>query len=109
MLELQPYGEPITFEVGEPLVFRDFSLTYLGEESSQGHSGKSTALFTRRNFRIQEKSGQDQTLSVLCGQLPPQPVLFHMGQKAFTLLTYQMPYGERLYPHRLAVIGPGNS
>lgn len=105
MLDSQPYGEPREFEMGEALAFPDFSLTYQGEASSEGESGKTTASFTRRSFLV-HGAGADQTLVVLCGQIPPQPLPFQIGPKTFVLLTYQMPDGARLYPHRLAVTGP---
>ncbi len=87
------YGKSVAFRKGTPVIFSDFSITFIDETASA------------KTFVVQDSGGNTFTLKETGGPASPQPIEFSVNNKGhFTLLTYQLPNGARLHPNHLAII-----
>lgn len=82
--------------------FNDFSLTYLGEITSQ--KIPATVSWTRDQFLLKDKTNTEKAIEIVSGQLSPPPYNFAILNLGFTLLTYQTEMQDRLYPDYFQVI-----
>lgn len=88
---------------GAELSLKDFSVTYLGEFRREvpGASLSSTV----ESFLIRDKKGQEQTIEVSYGQVPPVPKSFRVG--LFSDLSLRLLRGEheeRLFPDYFQIV-----
>jgi hypothetical protein len=82
--------------------FRDFSLTYLGTINSE--QAPVTSSWTSDKYLVKDKANKEQIIDIVSGQRSPAQYDFDIGQKEFTLFTYQTEMKERLYPDYFQVI-----
>lgn len=95
------FDKPVPYYVGREIDFGDFRLTYKGsrDETPKG----TTASRYVADFQLKSKNGkEDQTLSVMSGQLPPRPLSFEVGKHKYTLYTFSFK-DERIDPRHLVV------
>lgn len=92
------------------LSFGAFILTYKGSKVVTGQP--TTASISEDHFLIRDKKGNQRTLVIISGQVPPAPKDFEIDRglfssffpSKFTLLTYETSDGIRLYPDHFQVL-----
>ena len=99
---MNPYGEIVEFVQGEPLVFKDFTLTYQGKKTLPGPN---QARFTMKTYYFQIKTEDTEwelTWSSGTGRIAPKK--FEVGKDSFTLeLKYELGLKKRLEENELVV------
>ena len=84
------------------LVFKNFSITYLGSEFHQVELV--SVSFTKNKFLIKEKNKKEQLIEITSGQLPPKPFAFEIGHSKFEILTYKTKDDQRLYADHFQIV-----
>ena len=97
------YGAPVAYGVQQVLQFPDLSLRYLGKDEKNWQPGEPTVNWTIKHFSVTADGAAPQMLEVRSGQVPPQPLTFTIGQKAYTLYTHRLPDGSQLMSDQLMV------
>ena len=95
-------GHAILNAKGMTARFKDFAIRYVGSEESP--KAPVTASFSRNSYVVKAQDGHEQTITVTSGQTSPQPQKFMVGKTSYTLLTYELPDGFRLFPDYFAVV-----
>jgi hypothetical protein len=85
----------------QPKKHQNFTITWQGGQARDG--APATVSFVRETFLVSDVDGQEQTLTVVAGQLPPPPVSFQAGTVKATLLSYETKARDRLYPEYFQV------
>ncbi|MEN0060423.1 MAG: hypothetical protein AAGB31_16400, partial [Bdellovibrio sp.] len=91
------FKKPVLKITGSHYDFKSFQITPLGSETN-AKAPSSLSLSVDR-FRVKDGQGSEQTLEVVSGQVPPQPLKFEVKGEKYTLVTYQTETGFRLYPY----------
>jgi hypothetical protein len=81
---------------GLQLQFNNFSITYTGSEFHD--LAPATVSYTYYNFILKDKHQKEQSVQVISGQIPPQPLPIEVNGNSFILLTFHSKDEERLYP-----------
>ena len=89
------YDAHVPYTENVPLVFPDFTLTFLGIHDIVLDNGATLSLQTY-DYRIEDNDKEQQVLKIGNGQLPNPPRDFSVGNKIFTLWTGVGPDGKLL-------------
>jgi len=96
------YGAPLDYKENVPVIFADFSLTFLGAHDVVLEDGQIVSLQTN-DYMIEDHSKKQQVLKIGNGQLPNPPTDFSVGDKHFTVWTGVGPDGALLAGETLIV------
>ncbi|MDD2833204.1 MAG: hypothetical protein PHD12_04260 [Methylotenera sp.] len=84
------------------LPFKDFSITYKGEEFKD--FSPKTITYKVDNFLITDRSSKEQSVQIISGQIPPPPHQIEINRKKTTLLTYETKNNFRLFPQHFQIV-----
>ena len=84
------------------LNFKDFTVTYIGQESSGEQP--TTVSITRNLYSIADQAGNKQLIRISSGQIAPQPFEFDVNHKKMILLTQENEATEPLYPNYFKIL-----
>lgn len=96
------FNAPIPVITGHEFPFPDFKVIYIGKKQSA--PAPVTVSTITHIFKIIPKTGATIELNISSGQLSPQPTDFTIGQNHYTLLSYELSSGIRLYPDYFAIV-----
>lgn len=112
------FGKVLPKIQGVEFSFGSFSITYLGQTKREASEmEKSSASFQTDRFSIKSGDGkEEQTVEIMSGQIPPQPLEVVAGRKKIVILTYEAQgqvKGQseteetfRLYPGYFQIVKP---
>ncbi|MBN1835398.1 MAG: hypothetical protein JW820_06070 [Spirochaetales bacterium] len=95
-------GLPIPVVEGLRIGFQGFTVTFAGCQVLDKENA--TVSLTRRFFRIADARGDERTVEIVHGQLPPPPTILEVNGKRLTLLTMETRDGRRLFPDYFQVV-----
>ncbi len=99
---IHPYNFPVSYEKGQPIKFKDFTLTSLGRFGIVSEGGEVASVQTD-DYIITDLQGKEERLKIGNGQLPNPPYEFVVGSTTFTLWTYKDKQGVKLESGKLEI------
>lgn len=96
------YGTPEHLEKSQILFYKDFSIQLTGADQYTPDQNESVS-FTKHRYSVTGNDKASQVVTVISGQLPPEPTTFTVNGLKFTLYTYLGPDQKRLASDQVIV------